>query len=123
VNDVWNAYCDVGVGAHTARSHGSEDLAEVTVWYEVTNPGPNDVTVTSKRWSDGEGRWGTASVPVPAGETRTLSVTGLDVCDGAAAEGPLRFGLVLATVPGGEAQPVKSYEGATDRGVCNNLGG
>jgi hypothetical protein len=122
VNDAWNDFCDVGVSAYSGNMRGSADLAEVSVLYEITNPGPEDVTVTSQPWNAGDGRWLSASVAVPAGERRTLRVKGLDVCHGPGADGPIFMGLLVSTVHDEKPLPVtNTEEGMDGHGVCANL--
>lgn len=77
VAQVVRAWCEAGVQAIQASGSMSTD-GDARVTYEVLNPGPGDVTLTSRAGA-GEGtmRWKEAGpVNLPAGETVVIHVEG-----------------------------------------------
>ena len=108
IDQVTNDFCSRGVTAELSQSSSSG-----RVTYVIRNPGPDEVTVTSKEWHSGPARWEAASIDVPAdGQEHRLTVHGSGgICSVAGIQGPLTLGLLSATGPDGKSHPVTGPDG------------
>lgn len=109
VSDVTDRYCSQLPVADLAQASSSADNQTATVTYDIRNPGPDEVTVTSRAWASDEGaRWLPASVTVPAdGEPHRFTIRGVGgICAG---DDPLVLGLLSASGADGERHRLTGY--------------
>jgi hypothetical protein len=119
VEDVTHRFCALQVLVNVRRASGSADGQSVSFTYDLINPGPGKVTVTSRAWrSSGKARWLPASVVVPAdGEQHELTVHGIDgICTTPGVHTPHELGLLVATGADGRRHVLT---GDDDGGIDN----
>jgi hypothetical protein len=114
IDKLTRQFCALGLTARLSGSSGSADGQTGSVKYAIRNPGPDDVTVTSRAWSSDGARWLEATADIPGdGQEHVLVVHG----DGGICarqeikQGPLLLGLLSGTRPDGRTVDV-SPEGA-----------
>jgi hypothetical protein len=101
VAQVVAAWCEAGVQA-TLMNGSITTKGEARVTYQVFNPGPDDVTLTSRAGSDGDMRWEEAGpVTVPAGESASIEVEGEADKQRCSYAQPLNLGLLRTVGPSG----------------------
>jgi hypothetical protein len=99
IRDIAAKFCTKSVQADIKEIRTSANGQNVTVTYELVNPGPESVTVSSAAWKSGDSRWLPVSTVVPAdGQTHPLTVEGFGVgCQSQGGNGPLPMGLLTAS--------------------------
>jgi hypothetical protein len=101
VEQVVRAWCEAGVQATLMQGRMSTD-GEARVTYQVFNPGPDEVTLTSRAGSDGDMRWQEAGpVTVPAGESVSIDLEGEADKQRCSYAHPLHLGLLKTVSPSG----------------------
>jgi hypothetical protein len=119
VDDATHSFCGLQGLVQLRRASGSADGQSTTFTYDLINPGPGEVTVTSKAWhSSGKARWLPVSVDVPAdGRSHEITVHGIDgICTTPGVRTPHQLGLISAT--GADGRP-HVLAGDDDGGIDN----